>query len=888
MGLKKCKTLVKFSYAVAVVVALLFTQYAWASPAIEYFGPAPLEPQLSSDGKTLYNAGQPVVYVDNPNPSYVPLRIPARFDLLKLPEYATATFSITYVADGGTDPWGERCYTFPEEAKTPFDAAANIWANILQSSVPVTISACWASLTGSSLGYSGGGPLRRNFAGAPLANTWYAGSLANALAGSDLDPSRFDMHITYNLNFSWYYGTDGNTPSTQHDLMTVVLHEIAHGLNFSGSMTYSGGQGSWGYGTGYPNIYDTFMRDGSGNQLIDTGVYANPSTALGSALTSDDIWFHGSNAMAANSGGRVKMYAPSTWRAGSSYSHLDYDTFNNTLNQLMVYAISAGESIHDPGPITRGLLKDLGWNISTGPICTYSISPTSQSFNSNGGTGSVSVATQSGCDWTAVSNASWIIITSNSSGTGSGTVNYSVDSNTSASARTGTMTIAGRTFTVSQERVETNLTNGVPQSGSITGTSAQSNWVYYYAELGSGATNLVLQLYNLSNDADLYVRRGSKPTTSTYDCRSWNSGTTSEQCSFGTPSSGTWWIGVNNWATGTISYTIKATWTESSVCTPPSVITHPQGRTIQSGQTATLSVTASGTAPLSYQWYRGTSGDTSNPISGATSNNYTTPALTQTTSYWVRVSNSCGYANSNTATITVTTTRRNPDTTGIFRPSNGALYLKNTNATGFADIVLTYGLPGDKPVVGDWNGDGRDTIGVYRNGIFYLRNSNTNGYADLSFTFGLPGDLPVAGDWNGDGIDTIGVYRDGTFFLRNSNSSGAPDIVLTLGIPGDVPIAGDWTGKGFDTVGIFRPSNGALYLKNTNTTGFADIVLTYGLPGDKPVVGDWDGDGVDTIGVYRNGVFYLRNSNTNGYADITFGLGVVGDEPIAGDWDGLP
>jgi hypothetical protein len=106
------------------------------------------------------------------------------------------------------------------------------------------------------------------------------------------------------------------------------------------------------------------MRDGSGNQLINTSVYGNPSTALGTALTSDDIWFHGSNAMAANGDQRVKMYAPSTWAVGSSYAHLDYDTFHGTANRLMVYAISAGDSIHDPGPVTKGLLKDLGWPTS--------------------------------------------------------------------------------------------------------------------------------------------------------------------------------------------------------------------------------------------------------------------------------------------------------------------------------------------------------------------------------------------------------------------------------------------------------------------------------------------------------------------------------------------
>jgi O-glycosyl hydrolase len=87
--------------------------------------------------------------------------------------------------------------------------------------------------------------------------------------------------------------------------------------------------------------------------------------------------------------------------------------------------------------------------------------------------------------------------------------------------------------------------------------------------------------------------------------------------------------------------------------TAPSITTQPQSQTITSGQAATLSVVAAGTTPLTYQWYRGSSGTTTSPLSGATSSIYTTPALTSTTSYWVRVSNAAGTANSSTATITV-------------------------------------------------------------------------------------------------------------------------------------------------------------------------------------------------------------------------------------------
>ena len=87
--------------------------------------------------------------------------------------------------------------------------------------------------------------------------------------------------------------------------------------------------------------------------------------------------------------------------------------------------------------------------------------------------------------------------------------------------------------------------------------------------------------------------------------------------------------------------------------TAPTITTQPASQNINYGQTATLTVLATGTPPLSYQWYLGASGDTTNPVAGATNSSFTTPALTATTSYWVQVSNAEGSANSQTATITV-------------------------------------------------------------------------------------------------------------------------------------------------------------------------------------------------------------------------------------------
>jgi plastocyanin len=89
-------------------------------------------------------------------------------------------------------------------------------------------------------------------------------------------------------------------------------------------------------------------------------------------------------------------------------------------------------------------------------LCSYSISPESQSFTAAGGADTVSVTTMSGCAWTATSNDTWIMITSGASGSGNGTVNYSVAANSGA-ARNGTMTIAGKTFTVMQSGAASSL-----------------------------------------------------------------------------------------------------------------------------------------------------------------------------------------------------------------------------------------------------------------------------------------------------------------------------------------------------------------------------------------------------------------------------------------------
>ncbi len=118
--------------------------------------------------------------------------------------------------------------------------------------------------------------------------------------------------------------------------------------------------------------------------------------------------------------------------------------------------------------------------------CTYSISPTSVSIGQQGGSGTLKVTTQTGCPWVSSSGASWFTITSGNQGTGSGTVSYSVKSNTSSSVRTVASTVAGKLFTVSQtSAVSGNTTTSTGTKTQITlganySVDVKNNGVKYF------------------------------------------------------------------------------------------------------------------------------------------------------------------------------------------------------------------------------------------------------------------------------------------------------------------------------------------------------------------------------------------------------------------------
>jgi hypothetical protein len=253
---------------------------------------------------------------------------------------------------------------FTTQAKAAMEYARLILQSMLPADTKMTIVASWEAISTSGVlanatitGYAAGWGID---ALNPLA--YYPVALAEKIAGERLNPDlQGDMELRVNSSINWYTGTDGNTPANQYDLVTVVIHEICHGLGFFDSMNTNEKVGYYGSGSlRLPMIYDTFVETLSGNKLTDTTKFPNPSAILRQELLGGQLFFDGPLLSNYTSGSRAKLYAPATWDPGSSIAHLDENATPKP-NALMTPFIDRGEAIHDPGKFTFSILGDLGW-----------------------------------------------------------------------------------------------------------------------------------------------------------------------------------------------------------------------------------------------------------------------------------------------------------------------------------------------------------------------------------------------------------------------------------------------------------------------------------------------------------------------------------------------
>jgi hypothetical protein len=186
------------------------------------------------------------------------------------------------------------------------------------------------------------------------------------------------------------------------------------------------------------------------------------------------------------------------------------------------------------------------------------------------------------------------------------------------------------------------------------------------------------------------------------------------------------------------------------------------------------------------------------------------------------------------------------DTIGVYRSSTGFFLLSDSNTTPTIVYSVLLGNPGDTPFAGKWLVSAtHDGIGVFRpsNGILYEKNDLTSGFSDYFAIFGNPGDTGMAGDWDGNGLDSVGVYRpSGThwYFSNNPTPAGITfsDLDYVWDIGTQTALKGDWNADGVDT-GASYSNTGTVSLNNLNAAPTSLIVFAFGPSNSKPISGKW-------------------------------------------------
>jgi hypothetical protein len=257
---------------------------------------------------------------------------------------------------------------FPEEAKKAFEYAVGLWEYIIESPIPIYVQANWRTQNQNVLGSCGPTDYYSNFEGAPHENRFYPIALVEKITKEEITgQSNPDMEADFNKSINWYFGIDGQTPDSLYDFVTVVLHEMGHGLGFTGFFYAVGDTGTYAnLNIGDATSFDQLVIKKNGDRLLDTLLFPNPSDQLLEAFISNNLY--GNSPVATIDGGGYipRLYAPNIWNEGSSIYHLNDATYaEGNPNSLMTHAFGQGEAIHDPGPITKGIMADIGWkNIS--------------------------------------------------------------------------------------------------------------------------------------------------------------------------------------------------------------------------------------------------------------------------------------------------------------------------------------------------------------------------------------------------------------------------------------------------------------------------------------------------------------------------------------------
>ncbi len=592
-----------------------------------------------------------------------------------------------------------------------------------------------------------------------------------------------------------------------------------------------------------------------------------------------------------------------------------WDTSVVTPGTYYVYAEASD------GVQTSGAYSDAPIQIAAVP-CSFSLSPSAAAAPFTGGSASLAVTAGATCGaWSAASNALFITIVSGAGGSGSGTVSYSVANNPSRQSRTGTLTVAGLTFTVTQSGRSTatdfsgdgradravyrpgtgmwliegledrqwGLPGDIPVPGDYDGDGVVDTAVY---RPWTG------EWYIRNQPSVQWGRVGDLPVPADYD----GNGSTDEAVFRTTDGIGAVWFirGQAPLAFGLRGDIPLPADYDGDGKADLAVYRPSTGWWY-------LAYSAGGYGTVgTFQW--GLPGDT--PVPGDYDGDDRTDlaVFRPSSGTWFIAYSAGNYGMARAFALGAAGDVPIPmdfdhdgiDELNVFRPSNGTWLTYNLITE--ASYSQAQGARGDRPIgerpqiaappASDFDGDGRADVTVYRpsTGMWYTRLSTTNYSSFTQLQWGLPGDVRVPGDYDGDGKTDLAVYRpsNGVWFLRFSSTGFGTSRAEQWGRPGDLPVPADYDGDGRTDLAVYRPSTGQWVVRLSSTDYAAHRIDQWGLASDIPVPADYDGDGRADFAVFRpaTGQWFLKLSSGGFGGVIVKQWGLASDVPVAADYDG--
>ncbi len=317
------------------------------------------QPDMAQPFCVLKTTGESHVSFIPPRPSKEngKLQLHSLFNFTDAPKAKKAVFEITFDE------------SVSEETKTVAKYAAGLWEELLTSDVTINVHLKEESQEEATLASASPSQFLLAEATSFSPKHYDPVAIAERKYQFDLTPGFTDIVITVNSDQEFYYGTDGNCPATQHDLVSILLHELGHGLGFLDSISaevdaINGNSATYGFGDmGIGLAYDYFLVDGAAKKIIDEENPKEEDSLYTSVTSIGNVYFAGPLTLAITNNTGSKLYTPFRWSDGSSVAHLDEGTYNvGNANSLMTPRANKGEAIHDPGDIGLAMLGDIGWD----------------------------------------------------------------------------------------------------------------------------------------------------------------------------------------------------------------------------------------------------------------------------------------------------------------------------------------------------------------------------------------------------------------------------------------------------------------------------------------------------------------------------------------------